>query len=112
MPDRQQDAAQPDNTGQHGDGTEQFPDHARTTRSHAGESVVDARNWPGLILFAFGIVALVAALAAAGYGFTGRAVLAGVVCVVWLAAGASLVIGEHARVKHGEGRKLGDPGGH
>ncbi|MTE15702.1 hypothetical protein [Nocardia aurantiaca] len=112
MSDQPQDLEYQVDAGQRNGRAEQFPDRARTTRSHAGESMVDARNWPGLILFALGIAALVATLAAAGYGFAGRAIVAGVICVVCLTLGAALVIIEHRRVKHREGRNLGDPGGH
>lgn len=108
MYDRREDSAQ------HGDvlRNERFPDHARSTRSHAGESIRDSWNWPGLVLFAVGIIALALTLAAAGYGFAGRAAVAGTVSAVCLVAGAILVIVEHGRVKHREGHKLTDPEGH
>ena len=35
-----------------------FPDDTRTTRSHAGESIEDIRNWPGLFLVGVGLVLL------------------------------------------------------
>ncbi|MGV9666701.1 hypothetical protein ACWDUL_05300 [Nocardia niigatensis] len=111
MPNQPQYFDNPGDAGQTSR-VDRFPDSARTTRSHAGESMVDPRNWPGLIVFALGIVALVATLTAAGYGFGGWAIVAGVICVVCLAVGAALVVIEHGRVKHREGRKLGDPGGH
>ncbi|MGW5573964.1 hypothetical protein ACWEVD_22450 [Nocardia thailandica] len=90
----------------------QFPDEARTTRSHAGESIEDVRNWPGLILVGLGLILLALTLTAAGYGFAGWAVIAGVLCGVCLIAGVAIVLGEHWRVKAREGLDLSDPQGH
>ncbi|MFD4462580.1 hypothetical protein [Nocardia sp. NPDC058480] len=90
----------------------QFPDNARTTRTHAGESIRDTRNWPGLILAALGLVLLAVTLTAAGYGFAGWAVLAGVACAVCLVMGIGLVVAEHRWVKAQEGLALGEPRGH
>ncbi|MFC9472908.1 hypothetical protein ACWF99_06895 [Nocardia sp. NPDC055002] len=90
----------------------QFPDDARTTRTHAGESIRDTRNWPGLILAAIGLVLLGLTLTAAGYGFGGWAVIAGVACAVCLVVGIGLVVAEHRRVKAQEGLALGEPRGH
>ncbi|TCJ89729.1 hypothetical protein [Nocardia alba] len=90
----------------------QFPDDARTTRTHAGESIEDTRNWPGLILAAIGLVLLGLTLTAAGYGFGGWAVIAGVACAACLLGGIGLVILEHRRVKAQEGLPLTEPRGH
>ncbi|WP_410876267.1 hypothetical protein [Nocardia sp. A7] len=90
----------------------QFPDDARTTRTHAGESIRDARNWPGLILIGVGLVLVGLTLTAAGYGFAGWAVIAGVACGLCLVAGIGLVVLEHRRVKAQEGLALGEPRGH
>ncbi|MFC8046189.1 hypothetical protein [Nocardia sp. NPDC057353] len=89
-----------------------FPDDSRTTRSHAGESLEDVRNWPGMILVAIGIVLVGSTLAAAGYGFEGWAIISGIACGVCLLAGAGLIVLEHRRVKALEGRSLTDPAGH
>ncbi|MFC6010905.1 hypothetical protein [Nocardia lasii] len=90
----------------------QFPDDARTTRSHAGESIRDGRNVPGLALVAVGLVLFALTLTAAGYGYAGWAVIAGVACVVSLVGGAALVVLEHRRVKAGENLGLTEPRGH
>ncbi len=89
-----------------------FPDDSRTTRSHAGESIEVARNWPGIILTAIGIVLVALTLTAAGYGFEGWAVIAGICGGVCLVAGIAMVIAEHRRVKSGEGASLREQRGH
>lgn len=78
---------------------QRFPDDARTTRPHAGESIEDTRNWPGLALVGVGLVLLALTLTAAGYGFAGWAVIAGVLCAVCLLAGVGIVVAEHRRVR-------------
>ncbi|MCM6772111.1 hypothetical protein NDR87_02535 [Nocardia sp. CDC159] len=88
------------------------PDAGRTFRSRAGESVADARNWPGLSLLAIGVVALAATLAAAGYGFPGWTLVGAIVAVVCLVGGVVLVVAEHRRVKSRTEDRLRDPGGH
>lgn len=89
-----------------------FPDESRTTRSHAGESIEVARNWPGIILTALGIVLVALTLTAAGYGFEGWAVIAGICGGLCLVAGIAMVIAEHRRVKTGEGATLREQRGH
>ncbi|MFD5178059.1 hypothetical protein ACFWM1_19785 [Nocardia sp. NPDC058379] len=89
-----------------------FPDDQRTTRSHAGETIEDTRNWPGLILIGLGLVMVGLALTAAGYGFAGWALIATMLCVVLLVGGIALVVLEHRRVKAAEGLELTDPRGH
>ncbi|MFE3542640.1 hypothetical protein ACFXK0_06690 [Nocardia sp. NPDC059177] len=89
-----------------------FPDTERTTRSHAGESIQDSLNWPGLLFVGFGIVLLAATLTAAGYGFAGWAVIAGVLCGVCMLVGIGIVLAEHRRIKVHEGLHLTDPCGH
>ena len=89
-----------------------FPDDVRTTRAHAGESIQDVRNWPGVALTALGVVLIALTLTAAGYGFAGWAVVAGIVGAVCLIAGIVLVAVAHRRVKSGEGVGLREPRGH
>nr|WP_187689000.1 hypothetical protein [Nocardia wallacei] len=89
-----------------------FPDDARTTRSHAGEGLEDGYNVPGIVLCALGIVAMALALTAAGYGFAGWAVVAGVVAAVCGVAGVAWLLLEHRRVKAKEGLSLTDQQGH
>lgn len=61
-----------------GDTSEDPIDHARTTRQHAGESMKNGHNAPGLVSVALGVVALVIGLAT----FASGGGTAGVVCVV------------------------------
>nr|WP_181697198.1 hypothetical protein [Nocardia sp. GTS18] len=77
----------------------EFPDDSRTIRPHAGESIEDTRNWPGLILIGVGLALLGITLTAAGYGFGGWAIIGGVACAACLLAGTTLVVAEHRRVK-------------
>ncbi|MBH0780408.1 hypothetical protein [Nocardia bovistercoris] len=91
---------------------ENFPDHARTTRTHAGESIEDTRNWPGIVLAALGIVAVGATLTASGYGYEGWAIIGGIVAAVCLIAGVSLLWAEHRRVRRGVDGRLFDDRGH
>ncbi|MGW5441161.1 hypothetical protein [Nocardia asteroides] len=95
---------------EHVDG--EFPDHARTTRSHAGESLEDGYNFPGIILCALGVIALGLCLTATGYGFAGWATIAGVAAVLLAGAGVVWLLLEHRRVKSREGLDLTDPQGH
>lgn len=83
-------------------------DHARTTRQHAGETMKDGTNAPGLIGVALGVIALCAALFAfaAGYQVSGTilavvAVAAGLAGSVWLAV-------RHRRVRDTERRWRAD----
>lgn len=46
-------------------------DDARTTRPHAGESVIDTRNWIGFALAGAGVFLVVLCLVATGNGFKG-----------------------------------------
>ncbi|MGW5386686.1 hypothetical protein [Nocardia sp. NPDC003963] len=101
------DSDQSNSPGEH-----RFPDDARTTRSHAGESIEDRRNWPGIILAAIGIVLVGLTLTAAGYGFAGWAVVAGITGVICLIAGGLIVVAEHRRIKLAEGATLREPRGH
>ncbi|MBF6174744.1 hypothetical protein IU476_25045 [Nocardia blacklockiae] len=84
----------------------------RTSRNHAGEGLEDGYNVPGIVLCALGIVAMALALTAAGYGFSGWAVVAGVVAAVCAVAGVAWLLLEHRRVKAKEGLALTDQRGH
>ena len=77
-------------------------DHARTTRQHAGESLKDGTNAPGLAAVAAGVVALVLGLFALASGHVAvglaaviLAALAGAVGIAWLAYA-------HRRVREAE----------
>lgn len=88
------------------------PDDTGTPRPHAGETLEDTRNWPGLVLFGLGIITAALTLTAAGYGFMGWTVIGAVATVLCLGGGAAIVVAEHRRIKHRRGRDLLDPGGH
>ncbi|RBO94508.1 hypothetical protein [Nocardia puris] len=94
----------------HGDS--RFPDDARTTRAHAGEALEDGYNVPGIVLCAVGVIALALALTAAGYGYAGWAIIAGVAAAAGLIVGATWILLEHRRVKSREGLYLHDQRGH
>lgn len=87
-------------------------DDDRTTRGHAGEAIVDTRNWPGYICIGLALVSLGLTLTAAGYGFSGWTWIGVVAVPVLLIAGIVLVLLERRRVKAEEGKALTDPGGH
>lgn len=87
-------------------------DEVRTTRSHAGEGVKDAANWPGFVLIGIGVISLALTLMAVAYGLGALIPIAGAVCVASLAAGIAVVLLEHRRIKHREGLSLSDPQGH
>lgn len=79
-------------------------DHDRTTRKHAGETVKDGTNAPGLIAVAIGVIALIVGL----YAFATGAVTGG-----WAAVIVALVVGAgglrwlafaHRRVRRAERR--------
>ncbi|UGT55191.1 hypothetical protein [Nocardia asteroides] len=90
----------------------EFPDHARTTRTHAGEGLEDGYNFPGIILCALGVIALGLCLTATGYGFGGWAFIGAVAAVVLAGAGVTWLLVEHRRIKTKEGLALTDPRGH
>ncbi|WP_371852077.1 hypothetical protein [Nocardia salmonicida] len=90
----------------------EFPDDARTTRSHAGEGLEDGYNFPGIILCAMGIIALGLCLTATGYGFAGWATIAGIAAVILAGGGVAWLLLEHRRIKAKEGLALTDPRGH
>ena len=93
-------------------GEENFPDHARTSRNHAGEGIEDSYNLPGIILWVVGIVALGLTLTAAAYGFGGWAIIGAVVCAIGVLGGSVWLILEHRRIKAKEGLSLTDQAGH
>lgn len=71
----------------------------RAPRKHAGEGIEDTYNIPGIVLCALSFVALALALTAAGYGFGGWAIVAGVVCAVCLIGGVSWIALESRRTQ-------------
>ncbi|BBY31667.1 protein UsfY [Mycolicibacterium sediminis] len=85
-----------------GDTSRDPVDHARTTRQHAGESMKNGHNAPGLIGVALGVVSLFIGLAAFASGGT----MAGVICVsvsaVAFIAGGTWLFLAHRRVRRQE----------
>ncbi len=65
-----------------------------------------------VLLIGLGLATLGLTLVAAGYGFRGWAVIAGVVCVVSFIVGTLAILMEHRRVKRLEGQELFDQEGH
>jgi hypothetical protein len=63
-------------------------DHARTTRQHAGESMKNGANAPGLALLAAGVIATVVSLASVATGYDSVAVIAALIAVLGYVAGA------------------------
>ncbi|QLY27999.1 hypothetical protein [Nocardia huaxiensis] len=90
----------------------EFPDHSRTTRSHAGEGIEDGYNIPGIVLCALGIIALASTLTAAGYGFEGWALVGAIATVLLAGTGITWILLEHRRMKAKEGLSLTDQQGH
>ncbi|MEU0542668.1 hypothetical protein ABZ319_22635 [Nocardia sp. NPDC005978] len=98
--------------GTHDQSPDGVPDTARTTRSHAGESIEDGYNFPGILLWMLGIAALGATLTAAAYGFMGWALIGATVCAVGIVGGTVWLLLEHRRIKAKEGLSLTDQMGH
>lgn len=86
------------------DTSEDPVDHARTTRQHAGETMKDTRNAPGLIAAWIGVIAFVAGL----FGFaTGHALVGTVgviLAVVLVAGGLGWSTHTHRKVRRAEQR--------
>jgi FtsH-binding integral membrane protein len=79
-------------------------DHVRTTRSHAGESMIDVAGWPGYLLLAAGLIAVVGCLAAFGTGHQSQGMTTGVIAIVALTFGLVWLTFEHRRVRRIEDR--------
>ncbi len=79
-------------------------DHARTTRRHAGQSLIDPRSWPGLLLTVIGVAAIFRCLTTFGTGHNDRGVIAGVIAIVALTSGVVWLVAEHRRVRRVEDR--------
>jgi uncharacterized membrane protein YhhN len=74
-------------------------DHVRTTRSHAGESMIDVVSWPGYLLIVAGVIAVVGCLAAFGTGHESEGMTTGVMAVVAMTIGLAWLAIEHRRVR-------------
>lgn len=74
-------------------------DHLRTTRTHAGESMIDVASWPGYLLVLLGVIATVGSLAAFGTGHGAQGMTTGVAAVLAVTLGLVWVAVEHRRVR-------------
>lgn len=79
-------------------------DHVRTTRPHAGESMIDVVSWPGYLLIVAGVIAVVGCLAAFGTGHANEGLTTGVVAIVAISFGLVWLVVEHRRVRRLEDR--------
>lgn len=77
-------------------------DHSRTTRQHAGETMKNGANAPGLVLVALGIVSMVLALAAFATGNSMAGTVAAPIAVIAAVAGGSWLFIAHRRVRNHE----------
>lgn len=79
-------------------------DHVRTTRSHAGQSMIDVVSWPGYLLVVAGVIAVVGSLTAFGTGHQSQGMATGVVAVAMMTSGLVWLAIEHRRVRRIEDR--------
>lgn len=79
-------------------------DHARTTRQHAGETMKNGANAPGLIAVAAGVVAFVISLAAFATDHMSLGVVAAITAVGVGGAGLGWLAYAHRRVRDAERR--------
>jgi len=77
-------------------------DFSRTTRQHAGETMKDGHNAPGLVATALGLVALVVGLFALAAGYTVAGVVAVAIALVLGVVGMAWVLRAHNRVRAAE----------
>ncbi|WP_370329778.1 protein UsfY [Mycolicibacterium hippocampi] len=79
-------------------------DHARTTRQHAGESMKNGVNAPGLVAVGIALVALSAGLFALATGRATIGIVAVVIAVILGASGLGWLAYAHRRVRAVESR--------
>jgi len=79
-------------------------DHVRTTRSHAGQSMIDVVSWPGYLLVVAGVIAVVGSLTAFGTGHPSQGMATGVTAVAAMTFGLVWIAFEHRRVRRIEDR--------
>jgi hypothetical protein len=77
-------------------------DHARTTRQHAGESLKNGANVPGLAGSAAAVVALTVGLFAAATGHPAVGAIALIVAVALGALSAAWLVRAHRKVRDAE----------
>ena len=87
-------------------------DHVRTHHQRAGESMIDTYFWPGFLMLAVGIIALIGCVASAAYQRLDLLAGIGLVALVAVVAGSLLITLEHRRVRRIEARWIAEhPGG-
>lgn len=79
-------------------------DHARTTRSHAGETMKDNRNMPALLVVALGLVLFVGCLTAFASGSIGVGVLLALLALIGVSVGSLWLAAAHRRARDIERR--------
>jgi hypothetical protein len=79
-------------------------DHARTTRPHAGETMKDTKNLPGLVLLGLALVSFVGGLAAFGSGHSDVGVILVSVAAGVLVISLAWLLIAHLRVRKIEER--------
>ena len=88
-----------------GDTSEDPIDHSRTTRQHAGETMKNGANAPGLVSVAVAVVSMVIGLAAFANGNAGAGSVAIAIAVVMGIVGATWLFVAHRRVRLRELRR-------
>lgn len=79
-------------------------DDLRTTRLHAGESMIDVATWPGYLLVAVGVIAFVGCLDAFGTGHDRPGMSTAAIAIVAVTFGLVWLTAEHRRVRRIENR--------
>ena len=77
-------------------------DHERTSRQHAGESLKEGKNAPGLLGVGGGVIALMVGLSALATGRLAAGAVAVIVAAVAATAGVAWLILTHRRVREAE----------
>lgn len=77
-------------------------DHHRTTRQHAGETMKNGTNAPGIVGVALGVAALIIGLAALAIGSVAAGAICSVVGVMIGAAGLAWLRRAHRQVRVAE----------
>ncbi len=83
-------------------------DYVRTTRKHAGETMKNSANGPGLIAVEVGLVAFVVAIFGFGSGHALVGAVAIVVALLLAGGGLTWLNRTHRRVREAEGRFLAE----
>ncbi|MEU7631395.1 hypothetical protein AB0C34_15605 [Nocardia sp. NPDC049220] len=84
------------------------PDIARVAEQQPGQTLADAKNWPGYGLLLVAAVVAVAAAAIAGWGFAHAATVAALIAAVALLTGGSLVVVERLRSRARARKEAGE----